>query len=137
MPSLPTVVQAFFDSVPNETIFNDEQDIEFATNRKPLTLKEFMHAEFDPERVQLPNEITVPIHHIATLYPATDSTLHVGVQNEQLVAFSIDTWIFYVSEGKPQELATAINDGMGNMEIFKLFFRDRLVREYPIREEEE
>lgn len=100
-------------------MISDEQDIAMNDDYKTINFNEFIHNDED----NLKNDWK--IIPICTLWPDTDSTVFIGIHDNTLIAYSIDTCQIYTSTASLNDLKELISSNTDNQTIFNTLFKKR------------
>ena len=95
-------IEEFIHSFPSNEIFNDEQDILINEDIKTVNFNEFIHSD----KIVLKNNWE--IIPVCTLWPDTDSSIFIGIHDDALIAYVIDTCKTYISTASLNDLKELI-----------------------------
>ena len=111
-------IETFINSFPSNEIFNDEQDILINKDIKAVNFNKFIHSD----ETDLKNNWEVM--PIATLWPNTDSSIFIGIHDDVLISYSIDTCKTYMTTATLNDLKELISSHTSNQLIFNILFEN-------------
>ena len=116
-------VEHFMKSFENHDIFNDTQDIHISDSVEQVDLPTFMHIQASDIIQPTDSSVTdKSIYPLIELWPSTDSTIYIGLNEGRLISYAIDTCTLSTSKYELSDLLKLIMNGCDNIIIYESLF---------------